>query len=129
MRAFPPKRGNFTEESAMVSRAIRKLIILLFLIFISLPGCGGGGSGGGGGGETGTISLAWDANTESDLAGYKVYYGTASGSYGAPISVGKVTSYQLGGLTPGQTYFITLTAYDTAGYESGFSNEVSGPAK
>ena len=113
----------------MITRTIKKLIFLLFLISIALPGCGGGGDGSGGGGGGGTITLAWDANTESDLAGYKVYYGTASGSYGTPVNVGNVTTYQLTGLTPGQVYYLALTAYDPAGYESGFSNEVSGPAK
>jgi hypothetical protein len=110
----------------MFSRAIRKIILLLFLVSIPLLGCGGGGGGEGGGG---TISLAWDANTESDVAGYKIYYGTASRSYGAPVNVGNVTSYVLTGLTPGQVYFISATAYDTANYESGYSNEVSGPAQ
>jgi hypothetical protein len=121
------KRGDFPKESVMVRKAIRKIILLLFLVSIPLLGCGGGGNGGGGGG--GTISLAWDANTESDLAGYKIYYGTASRSYGASVNVGNVTSYELAGLTPGQVYYISVTAYDTANYESGYSNEVSGPAK
>ena len=33
------------------------------------------------------VTLAWDANTESDLAGYKVHYGTASGSYTTSVDV------------------------------------------
>ncbi|MDO9211292.1 MAG: fibronectin type III domain-containing protein [Deltaproteobacteria bacterium] len=74
------------------------------------------------------IRLAWDPNTESDLAGYKVYYGTTSGTYGTPIDAGNVTTYTMTGLTLGQTYFITVTAYDTSPNESGYSNEVSGPA-
>jgi uncharacterized repeat protein (TIGR02543 family) len=74
------------------------------------------------------IKLAWDANTESDLAGYKVYYGTASGSYGNPTNVGNVTTYTLTGLTLGQTYYIAVTAYDTSNNESGYSNEVNGVA-
>ncbi|HSB05495.1 MAG TPA: fibronectin type III domain-containing protein [Thermodesulfobacteriota bacterium] len=74
------------------------------------------------------IKLAWDPNTESDLAGYKVYYGTASHSYGTPINVGNLTTYTLAGLTSGQTYYIAVTAYDTSNNESGFSNEVSGAA-
>ncbi len=72
--------------------------------------------------------LTWNANTESDLAGYKVYRrATSTGTYGAPIATipaGTVT-YQALGLTVGTTYWFTVTAYDAAGNESSFSNEVS----
>ena len=74
------------------------------------------------------LNLAWDANTESDLAGYKIYYGTSSGQYGTPKDAGNVTTYALTGLTAGTTYFIAATAYDTSGNESTKSNEVSGVA-
>lgn len=70
------------------------------------------------------VTLAWDANTESDLAGYKVYYGTASGVYGTPITIGTQTTYTVTGLPPG-TYYFAVTAYNTSGLESGYSNEVS----
>ncbi|TAK08599.1 MAG: hypothetical protein EPO39_04195, partial [Candidatus Manganitrophaceae bacterium] len=69
-------------------------------------------------------TLTWSANTESDLAGYKIYYGTASRKYGPAINVGKTTTYLLTGLA-NQTYYFALTAYDTAGNESGYSVEVS----
>lgn len=72
-----------------------------------------------------SVTLEWDANTETDLAGYKVYFGTASRTYGTPITLGKVTTYTVTGLTPGVTYYFAVTAYNTAGLESGFSNEVS----
>ena len=72
------------------------------------------------------ITLAWDPNTEPDLAGYKVYYGTASRVYGSPIILGKVTTYTLAGLTQGQNYFYSVTARDTSGNDSDYSNEVSG---
>ncbi len=71
-----------------------------------------------------TITLAWDINSESDLAGYKVYYGQASRSYENIITIGIVNSYTLTGLSPG-TYYFTVTAFNTKGLESGFSNEVS----
>lgn len=76
------------------------------------------------------LKLAWNANAESDLAGYKVYYGTGSRTYGSPINVGNVTTYTLTGLIAGQTYYIAVTAFDTAVpvNESGYSNEVSGVA-
>jgi hypothetical protein len=72
------------------------------------------------------LTLAWDPNTEPDLAGYRVYYGTTSGEYVDSIDVGNITTYRLDDLLDGVTYFIALTAYDTSGNESDFSHEVSG---
>ena len=72
------------------------------------------------------LTLAWDPNTEPDLSGYQVYYGTASGEYVDSIDVGNITTYRLDDLLDGVTYFIAVTAYDTSGNESDFSNEVSG---
>jgi membrane-bound inhibitor of C-type lysozyme len=69
--------------------------------------------------------VSWQANSEADLAGYRVYYGTASKTYTAsPINVGKTTQYTVNNLTSGTTYYFAVTAYDTAGNESGFSSEV-----
>ena len=74
-----------------------------------------------------SVTLTWNANTESDLAGYKVYRATASGAYGAPIAtvLRTVTTYQATGLQFGTTYFFVVTAFDIAGNESAYSNEVS----
>ena len=70
-------------------------------------------------------TLAWDPNAESDLAGYRIHYGTASGSYSVHTGVQKVTTYTVTGLTEGQTYYFAATAYDSSGNESGYSNQVS----
>ena len=75
------------------------------------------------------INLAWDPSTGPGLAGYKVYYGTASRAYSNSTDVGNVTTNDITGLTKGQTYFIAITAYDTSHNESSYSNEVSGVAK
>jgi len=74
-----------------------------------------------------SATLTWGANKEKDLAGYKVYRATESGTYGAPIATlpGNVTTYQATSLQFGKTYFFVVTAYDIAGNESGYSNEVS----
>jgi len=71
--------------------------------------------------------LSWSANTESDLSGYRVYYGTAPGTYiqGAAqgVNAGRVTSFIVNGLTSGRRYYFAVTAYDTSGNESPFSVE------
>ncbi len=74
----------------------------------------------------GTISLKWDPVADSDLAGYKIYYGTAPGSYHSSKKVGRVTSYTLEGLSECTRYYLVVSAYDTSGNESAFSNEVNG---
>jgi hypothetical protein len=78
--------------------------------------------------STANVTLTWSANVESDLAGYKIYVGTNSGTYnfpGSPFVTGKVTSYTISNLPKGQTYYFALSAYDSAGNESGLSAEVS----
>lgn len=99
----------------------RWLLICLFLL-ISMACSSTGPTPGN---ETATLS--WDGNSEPDLAGYKVYLATASGMYGAPIATVTmdVTSYTVTGLATGTTYFFAVTAYDSSGAESSFSNEVS----
>jgi len=72
-----------------------------------------------------TATVTWDANTEPDLAGYKVYYSTTSGSYGTPVDVGNTTSHPISGLSAGTTYYFAVTAYDASGNESPYSAEVT----
>jgi hypothetical protein len=70
------------------------------------------------------VTLAWDPNSEPDLAGYVLYWGTSSRSYTFSDDVGNTTTHTIPGLSVGQTYYITVTAYDTSANESGYSNEV-----
>lgn len=72
-------------------------------------------------------SLAWNANTEKDLAGYTVYFGTASGHYTSVYKPGNVTSIDLQDLElyEGKTYYVALTAYDYSINESAFSSELT----
>jgi fibronectin type 3 domain-containing protein len=71
----------------------------------------------------GDVALQWEPNAETDLAGYRVYVGTASGTYSAPRTIGLQTTYTVTGLAAG-TYYFAVTAVNTAGLESDFSNEV-----
>ena len=70
------------------------------------------------------VTLAWDPNKESDLAGYCIHYGTSSGVYNRQIDVGNVTRYTITNLTDGQRYYFAATAYDRNRNESALSKEV-----
>ncbi len=72
-----------------------------------------------------SVTLAWDANPEANIVGYRVYYSTVSGSYGTMIQVGNSLSAKIDNLQPGTTYYFAVTAYDTADLESHPSNELS----
>jgi fibronectin type 3 domain-containing protein len=72
----------------------------------------------------GEVTLQWNANSEADLSGYNVYYGTSSRSYGPPVSAGKKTSFTVSNLKAGTQYYLAVTAVDTAGNESGYSKEI-----
>ena len=75
-----------------------------------------------------SAGLAWDAVTAPNLSGYRVYFGTAPGTYlqpvGQGISVGNVTTYTVMGLASGTRYYFAVTDFDTLGQESSYSNEV-----
>ncbi len=69
--------------------------------------------------------LVWEASTGAD--GYRVYWGTASGSHPNSKDVGDSLEEPLSGLnglSPGVEYFFVVRAYNSAG-ESGDSNEVN----
>jgi hypothetical protein len=75
--------------------------------------------------STFSVTLDWDASTSTDIAGYNVYYGAASGSYTQMVSVGKATQTTITGLTAVTTYFFAVTASDSVGLESSYSDEAS----
>jgi Fibronectin type III domain len=71
-----------------------------------------------------SLTLYWDANSEPDLAGYRVHYGTARDPYGSLVDVG-TTSATITNLKRGVTYTFAVTAYNTSGAESGYSEALS----
>jgi hypothetical protein len=82
---------------------------------------------------TGSATLQWtppttraDGSTLSNLASYRVYYGTQSGSLTTRIDVNNpgVSSYVVTNLAPG-TWFFAVTAVDAGGAESDRSNVAS----
>jgi VCBS repeat-containing protein len=80
------------------------------------------------------INLSWTAPAErednqpislSEIAGYKIYYGTSQGDYNNNVNIndGSAVAYTLEGLPEG-TYYIVITTVDNDGRESSFSSEI-----
>ena len=72
-----------------------------------------------------SITLTWNANPDPAVAGYTVHYGPASNTYLYSVNVGNVTNAAIPGLTAGATYYFAVTAYDSVGTQSDYSNEAS----
>jgi hypothetical protein len=72
-----------------------------------------------------SVTLSWDATGDSNVAGYKIYYGVVSGIYTHCIDVGNVITATVFGLAPDTTYYFAATTYDTFGNESDYSNETT----
>jgi hypothetical protein len=72
------------------------------------------------------FGLEWQANTEPDLAGYKIYYNQAipGPPFARVVDVGNVTTCVIPDLDPNSNYYFVCTAYDTSGMESDYSNQV-----
>jgi hypothetical protein len=102
--------------------------------------CGSGGGGGGTGGESdapgaqapASVALTW-SGTDA-VVGYVVHWGTAPRAYSHDIDVRKPVADAQGtvmvvvALDAGEraaTYYFAITAYDTAGNSSAYSNELS----
>ena len=85
-----------------------------------------GGSNTGDGLSSGKVDvdLAWDPNPAADgQVGYRLYYGTTSGSYPAVLDTGTSTSATMTGLAGKTVYYVVLSAYNEEGIESEFSEE------
>ena len=72
--------------------------------------------------------LVWNESPEMEVKGYYFHYGTESQNYTKSVKVeGKTTtSYPIANFnfTPGQSYYIVITAYTDTGEESTNSNEI-----
>ena len=72
----------------------------------------------------GAATASWDPNTEPDVAGYKLSYGTEPGVHTVVLDVGNVTIYHFHP-PPGRRYYVVVQAYNTAGELSEKSEEVT----
>jgi len=133
--------------SQLLSQVLSKSFVML-LITLSLSACNSGeayngNTGAGVGvtqettpqGVTQDVALSWTAPVEredgtpismSEIAGYRVYYGTSEGNYPNKLDIADSYNMQatLSNLVSG-TYYIVVTSYDMDGRESAFSEIVT----
>lgn len=70
------------------------------------------------------VSLSWTPNPEANVTGYKMYFGSSSRNYSVVLDVGPGASAPLPPMILGNTYYVALSAYDTALRESPLSAEL-----
>ena len=116
LRAVIWPRLKQNEEVLVIKKLFSNIIISSVLCFFLSPTNS----------LAGQANLAWDPpDISTDVTGYMMHYGTASGAYSQAVDVGNTTSYTVSNLIDGQTYYFAVTAYNAVGYESVYSNEVS----
>ena len=106
---------SFSRKGAFFILVLSGLLLLLLAILSLLVPAA----------HAGQVTVAWDANPEPEVAGYKIYYGTTAGNYTSSLDAGNATSILISGLQDGATYFFSAVAYDASNNESGFSNEIT----
>lgn len=100
---------------------MKKLIGIFAILFLCMM-CGSI--------DAAEVNLQWTPNSETNLAGYKIYYGKATGDYDDIIDVNlppitdEVIRISLSDFEDGITYYLAATAYDSDGFESDFSTEI-----
>jgi len=72
-----------------------------------------------------SVALVWEANTEPDLAGYRVYRAVGGGPFEKLADVNAVPTYSDTAIEHGKTYRYAITALDKANNESDRSAVVS----
>ena len=107
--------------------------LLALILVLPLVACSGGDGGISGAGSN-VLNLSWVAPSAredgsalslSEIASYRIYYGTESGDYQNELDVNDSSAVQaqISGIGSG-TYYIALSTVDTEGRESSFSTEV-----
>lgn len=105
--------------------------LIIFLVVVNFSACskleslGNSSSNSSSFNGVGSALLTWDANPETDILGYKIYYGTDAGNLNILIDVPVMPQPSKSIINlPSGTYYFSVTAYSSAG-ESPASNIVS----
>jgi len=124
----------------MLQLTVKRLLIYIAFLFL-LNGCGATGESSGSSSSSGvsnvpkgdgTALVSWtpptentDNSTLSDLAGFKIHYGTFPGEYEEAITINNpgLTSYLIEDLGASD-WFFAMTAFNSSGIESAYSEEM-----
>lgn len=121
---FKPKLGHTEKTSGGSSRISGLTQVLVGIIFCALlyyPGQAVSATLS----ASYSLTLSWNPSPSPEVAGYHLYYGTASGNYSEDTLLGNETAVTVSGRWSGVTYYFAMTAVGTNGLESGLSSEVS----
>jgi Fibronectin type III domain len=73
-----------------------------------------------------SVTLAWNPNSETNLAGYRMYYGTSPRSYANVTNLSNLqTTCTIHQIQEKTTYYFAVTAFTDDGLESDYSEEVA----
>jgi hypothetical protein len=75
----------------------------------------------------GGVRLEWNPVPDQNVTGYRVYFGTASRTYLQPLGQGlasTATTFTVTDLSGARRYFFAVTATNSLGKESGYSDEI-----
>lgn len=114
----PPliQNSNFKIKNLSPLTQLTFIIVLILLSFVVLIQHAYGAS----------VTLAWDPNSPAEnVVGYRLYYGTESRNYAFMIDITADTTQKVGNIEKGQNYYFAVTAFNEAGQESDFSEEIS----
>ena len=96
-------------------KTLRFHVLALTAAFLALSGVANAGS----------LTLAWDANPDPAVFGYRLYWGTAPGQYTSSLDVRSATTMTVNNLVDGRAYYFVVRAYNLLNTESAPSVEVS----
>jgi len=96
-----------------VRSACHFLLMTMLALLVQLPASG-----------QQSVALSWNPSSDAGVAGYRIYYGGASGTYTNVLDAGSATSITVSGLVAGSTNYFSATEYDAGTNESSYSSEV-----
>ncbi|SRR6266498_522448 len=73
------------------------------------------------------VDLSWNSSTSANITGYNLYRGSTSGGPYSQVNSGGLvasTLYTDSTVASGQTYYYVVTAVDSSGIESAYSNQI-----